>query len=217
VSLPARPRLRRAQARRSLSLAVATALAALLALLAPAPAHADDSAARAGSEADYARYGGAVAYGTVLADGSRTASEAVITAAVIAAAEERLIGSEADPDIIPPGFYDLGANRSRGHVIGRQLGGSGDVEANLVALYQNRANSPVMSSCEGEVADYLRDGRAVGDDLYYRVEPVYGSSAQDHPTGIWLYASDNGTVLVDLLIANTPEAAVVYGPGNRIC
>jgi hypothetical protein len=193
------------------------AVTAVLTVLGAAPARADDSAARAESEADYARYGGAVAYGTVLADGRRTASEAVVTAAVVAAASDRVIGSEADPDIIPPGFYDLGTNRSRGHVIGRQLGGSGDVEANLVALYQNRANSPVMSNCEGAVADHLRDGRAVGNDLYYRVEPVYGSSAQDHPTGVRLYASDNGTVLVDLLIANTPEATVTYGSGNRIC
>jgi hypothetical protein len=193
------------------------AVTAVLTVLGAAPARADDSAARAESEADYARYGGAVAYGTVLADGRRTASEAVVTAAVVAAASDRAIGSEADPDIIPPGFYDLGTNRSRGHVIGRQLGGSGDVEANLVALYQNRANSPVMSNCEGAVADHLRDGRAVGDDLYYRVEPVYGSSTQDHPTGVRLYASDNGTVLVNLLIANTPEATVTYGSGNRIC
>ncbi|MGF1661999.1 MAG: DNA/RNA non-specific endonuclease [Kineosporiaceae bacterium] len=192
-------------------------LAAALALAGAAPARADDSAARAESEADYARYGGAVAYGTVLSDGRRTASEVVVTAAVVAAASDREIGSEADPDIIPPGFYDLGTNRSRGHVIGRQLGGSGDVEANLVALYQNRANSPVMSGCEGAIADHLRDGLAAGDDLYYRVEPVYGSTAQDHPTAVWLYATDNGAVLVDMLISNTPEATVTYGSGNRIC
>jgi hypothetical protein len=153
------------------------AVTAVLTVLGAAPARADDSAARAESEADYARYGGAVAYGTVLADGRRTASEAVVTAAVVAAASDRAIGSEANPDIIPPGFHDLGTNRSRGHVIGRQLGGSGDVEANLVALYQNRANSPVMSNCEGAVADHLRDGRAVGDDLYYRVEPTTAASS----------------------------------------
>jgi DNA/RNA non-specific endonuclease len=179
--------------------------------------YADDASERAESEADYAQFGGAVAYGIVDADGSRTASEAIITSTIIAEASNRNIGSTPDPDIIPPGFYDLGTNRSRGHLIGRQLGGSGNVEANLVAQFQNRSNSPVMSTCEGNVADYLRDGNASGDDLYYRVEPMYDLSVQAHPTSIWLYAADEENVLVDMTIENTPEADVTYGSGNVIC
>lgn len=178
---------------------------------------ADDAAERAESEADYVRFGGQVAYGVVQADGTRTTSAVVITATIIAEATDRNIGSTADSDIIPPGFYDLGTNRSRGHLIGRQLGGSGDVEANLVAQFQNRSNSPVMSSCEGNIADYLRDGLAADDDLYYQVQPVYDLSVQDHPTAIWLYASDAGNVLVNILIDNTPEGDVTFGSGNAIC
>ena len=42
---------------------------------------------------------------------------------------------------------------SRGHLLGRQLGGSGEVAGNLVALYQRRANSPVMRDYESAVAE----------------------------------------------------------------
>lgn len=196
---------------------VAAVVAAALVVSAPGTAIADDAAERAESEADYERFGGAVAYGVVQADGTRTTSAAVITATIIAEASDRNIGSTANSNIIPPGFYDLGTNRSRGHVIGRQLGGSGDVEANLVAQFQNRSNSPVMSTCEGNIADYLRDGLAVGDDLYYQVQPVYDLSVQEYPTALWLYASDNGSVLVNMLIDNTPEGDVTYGSGNVIC
>ncbi len=192
---------------------VVVSLAAFSLIATSLPAAADE----AESEADYARYGGAVAYGDVLADGSRTASEAVITRSIILAAQNDDIGSTANSSIIPPGFYDLGDNRSRGHVIGRQLGGSGDVPANLVALYQNDANSPAMSACESAVAGYLEDGLAVGDDVYYRVEPFYDLFAQDHPTGIWIYASDNGEVLANIFVTNTPDAPITYGTGNQIC
>jgi hypothetical protein len=209
---------RREQRRRwATRLSAAAAALVLLQAFSSPPVFADDADNRAQSEADFERFGGAVAYGVVQADGKRTASEAIITATIVSEASDRNIGSTADPDIIPPGFYDLGSNRSRGHVIGRQLGGSGDVEANLVALFQNRANSPVMSACEGTIADYLADGRAIGDDLYYYVEPIYGSSTQDHPTAIYLYAEDDGAVLVDITIANTPQAEVTYGAGNQLC
>ncbi len=205
------------RSRWTLRLSIVAATLVVLQAFSPASAFADDATERAESEADFAQFGGAVAYGVVGADGRRGASEAIITATIISEASDRNIGSTADPDIIPPGFYDLGGNRSRGHVIGRQLGGSGDVEANLVALFQNRANSPVMSACEGSIADYLSDGLAVGDDLYYYVEPIYGSTAQEHPTAIYLYAEDDGAVIVDMMIDNTPEAAVSYGPGNQLC
>ena len=175
------------------------------------------AASEAENEADYAEYGGAVNYGDVLNDGRRTASQVVITRSIIFAARDRNIGSTADSDIIPPGFFDLGDNRSRGHVIGRQLGGSGDVEANLLALYQNSVNSPAMSDCESEVAGYLEDGSAASDDLYYRVEPIYDLAEQQHPTAVSIYASDNGRVLVNITIANTPDAPVTYGAGNQLC
>jgi DNA/RNA non-specific endonuclease len=198
-------------------LAAASALAIAVVAIGSGVTYADDASERAESEADYAAFGGAVAYGFVQSDGTRTASEAIVTSTIIAQATDRNIGSTADPDIIPPGFYDLGTNRSRGHLIGRQLGGSGDVEANLVAQFQSRSNSPVMSNCEGNIADYLRDGNAGGDDVYYRAEPMYDLSVQAHPTSIWLYAEDDGNVLVDMMIENTPEANVSYGPGNVIC
>ncbi len=65
--------------------------------------------------------------------------------AMAAAAAHDELGSAANPDIRPPGLNELPArNRARAHLLGRQLGGSGDLQANLVALYQTRANTPGM-------------------------------------------------------------------------
>lgn len=175
------------------------------------------AANEAENEADFAEFGGDVAYGEVLDDGRRTYSEAIITQSVIFAAQDREIGSRANPNIRPPGFFDLGDNRSRGHVIGRQLGGSGDVEANLVALFQNSANSPAMSNCESAIAEYLEDGLATGNDIYYRVEPFYDLTQQQHPTAIRIFASDNGEIVADITVENTPEAPITFGEGNSLC
>jgi hypothetical protein len=61
---------------------------------------------------------------------------------VDAAARDEL-GSAADPDIRPPGLDQLPArNRARAHLLGRQLGGSGDLPANLVALHQTPGQHP---------------------------------------------------------------------------
>ena len=87
------------------------------------------------------RLGGAVEYGHVdRATGQRSGVSATITPAMIAAAARGELGSAADPDIRPPGLDQLPArNRARAHLLGRQLGGTGDLPANLVALYQTRA------------------------------------------------------------------------------
>ncbi|MBD2795497.1 PAAR domain-containing protein [Xenorhabdus sp. 18] len=49
-------------------------------------------------------------------------------------------GTHANPNIQPPGFITgKGSNRARGHLLGRQLGGSGDDVRNLVTLQQRPA------------------------------------------------------------------------------
>jgi hypothetical protein len=154
-----------------------------------------------------ARLGGAVDYGQVNPiTGQRSGVRATITPAMVAAAARDELGSAADPDIRPPGLDELPArNRARGHLLGRQLGGSGDLPANLVALYQTRANSPVMRDYETAVAEAVRAGEVVR----YRVRPRYPSpSFNGPPTAIQITAVGDRGFRLDVTIANSPKAAV---------
>jgi DNA/RNA non-specific endonuclease len=153
------------------------------------------------------RLGGAVDYGTVnAATGQRSGIRATITPAMVAAAGREELGSPADPDIRPPGYDRLPArNRARGHLLGRQLGGSGAVAANLVAMYQTRANSPVMRDYETPVAEAVRKGETVR----YAVRPIYGSRTADGaPAAIRITATGDRGLRLDVTVANTPDAAV---------
>ena len=151
--------------------------------------------------------GGSVDYGHVnAATGQRSGIIAVVTPRMVSAAAGHKVGSEPDEDIRPPGFEQLSSrNRSRGHLLGRQLGGSGEVAANLVALYQSRANSPVMRDYETMVADAVRDGETVR----YRVKPLYDSPGDaGAPRAVHLVAVGNHGFRLDVVIANTPQAPV---------
>jgi hypothetical protein len=153
------------------------------------------------------RLGGAVDYGHVDPEtGQRSGISATITPAMVRAAAAHDLGSAADSDIRPPGFEDLPArNRARGHLLGRQLGGSGEVDGNLVALYQQRANSPVMRDYESAVAEAVEHGETVR----YRVRPVYPSpSSHGPPSAVRITASGNHGFRLDVLIYNTAEARV---------
>jgi hypothetical protein len=153
------------------------------------------------------RLGGAVDYGRVdPRTGQRSGITATITPAMVRAASARELGSPADPEIRPPGFADLPArNRARGHLLGRQLGGSGDLAANLVALYQTRANSPVMRDYETAVAEAVE----AGETVRYAVRPVYpGRAANGAPSAIRITATGNRGFRLDVTVANTPQAAV---------
>jgi DNA/RNA non-specific endonuclease len=153
------------------------------------------------------RLGGSVDYGRVDPDsGQRSGVRATITPAMVAAAERDQLGSPADQDIRPPGYDRLPArNRARGHLLGRQLGGSGAVAANLVALYQTRANSPVMRDYETAVAEAVQ----AGETVRYTVRPLYpGRSHNGAPSAIRIVASGDRGFRLDVTVANTPEAAV---------
>jgi hypothetical protein len=153
------------------------------------------------------RLGGAVDYGRVEpVTGQRSGVTATITGAMVAAAAEDELGSAADPDIRPPGLDRLPArNRARGHLLGRQLGGSGDLEANLVALYQTRANTPVMRDYESAVADAAQ----AGETVQYTVRPVYRDrTSTGAPSAIRLTAAGDAGFRLDVTIANTPQATV---------
>jgi hypothetical protein len=214
-----RSRSRRRTSRRSGSLSyllVAVLVAGIGYLLVqrgivPAP----PSATRPSPEVDGAadntaairRLGGTVQYGQVdPATGQRSGISATITPAMVAAAAQDQLGSPADSSIRPPGLNQLPArNRARGHLLGRQLGGTGDLPANLVALYQTRANTPVMRDYETAVAEAVRAGEVVR----YSVRPRYPSRTFDGaPSAIRITATGNHGFRLDVTIANTPTAAV---------
>jgi hypothetical protein len=161
----------------------------------------------ADNRATIRRLGGSVDYGRADPDtGQRSGVRATITPAMVAAAERDQLGSPADQDIRPPGYDRLPArNRARGHLLGRQLGGSGAVAANLVALYQTRANSPVMRDYETAVAEAVQ----AGETVRYTVRPLYPSRTHNGaPSAIRIVASGDRGFRLDVTVANTPEAAV---------
>jgi DNA-entry nuclease len=153
------------------------------------------------------RLGGKVDYGRVdPRTGQRSGITATITPAMVDAAERDELGSEPDESIRPPGFDALPSrNRARGHLLGRQLGGSGQVANNLIAMFQSRANSPVMRDYETMVADAVQAGEIVR----YEVRPLYTSvSAGGAPRAVRIRASGNRGFRMDVEIANTPQAGV---------
>jgi hypothetical protein len=161
----------------------------------------------AGNAAAIGRLGGKVDYGHVdRATGQRSGVSATITPAMVAAAARDQLGSAADPSIRPPGLDQLPArNRARAHLLGRQLGGTGELPANLVALYQTRANSPVMRDYESAVAEATR----AGEVIRYTVHPRYPSATfEGAPSAIRITATGDHGFRLDVTIANTPKAAV---------
>lgn len=79
-------------------------------------------------------------------------------------------GTSANRKIRPPGFisgpkYD----HSRGHLIAKQFGGSGDDPKNLVTLYQYPVNDPYMNYYELKIRHALNKG----ETIRYRVIPQY--------------------------------------------
>jgi hypothetical protein len=176
---------------------------------APAPGHRggarDDDLA--GNVANIRRLGGKVDYGRVdPRTGQRSGITATITPAMVDAAARDDLGSEPDESIRPPGFAELPSrNRARGHLLGRQLGGSGQVAGNLIAMFQLRANSPVMRDYETMVADAVQ----AGETVRYEVRPLYiSTSARGAPRGVRIRASGNRGFRMDVEIANTPQAGV---------
>ena len=177
----------------------------------PAPPGPTRPAPEANRSADnsaaIARLGGKVDYGHVdPATGQRSGVRATITPAMVAAAAHDELGSAADPNIRPAGLDQLPArNRARAHLLGRQLGGTGDLPANLVALYQTRANSPVMRDYEATVAEAAR----AGETIRYNVRPIYPSpSYRGAPSAIRITATGDHGVRLQVTIANTPQAPV---------
>lgn len=71
----------------------------------------------------------------------------------------------------------------RGHLLGKQLGGSGTDRRNLVPLYTG-VNSPYMRDFENEVATRIKGG----DTIWYSTQAHY---AGDNPISDSLSQYDN--------------------------
>ncbi|WP_187277010.1 DNA/RNA non-specific endonuclease [Phyllobacterium endophyticum] len=106
-------------------------------------------------------------------------------------------GSSAKPTILPPGFGGVGEGHARGHLLAKLLGGTGSDSRNLVAMLQNPANHPTMSSFEAQIAAAVRQGEVVN----FRAVPVYiGSNPM--PVGITLTARGSGGFDLSVSIRN---------------
>lgn len=130
-------------------------------------------------------------YGRVNAAGQAQGVEATITREMLDT------GSTADSAIRPPGFEGGARNHSRGHLLARMLGGSGAEERNLVTLYQQDTNSPVMSDFERQV--YLAVD--AGEVVNYRVTPIY-EDGRLMPTSIALQAKGSDGLDISVTIVN---------------
>ncbi len=138
---------------------------------------------------------GWIKYGRLDAKGRATTANALITKNMIGK------GSSANPNIRPAGFKSGKCNHARGHLIGRQLGGSGDTMKNLVTLYQNPVNTPYMTRYENEIRDVVESGTPVR----YRVTPIY-KAGQAMPVSIKMEAKSLNNRRIDytVTIPNKP-------------
>lgn len=111
-------------------------------------------------------------------------------------------GTKANRDVRPPGFVSglEPYGHSRGHLIGRQFGGSGDSLQNLVTIYQDPVNSPLMTEYENNIRQAVDNGETVR----YRVIPIYNEEDL-MPVEIHMEAQslgNNGTINFNVSILN---------------
>ena len=133
---------------------------------------------------------GSVKYGELDSLGRTTDVEAVITPDMIGT------GSPAKSSIKPAGFGGQTQGHARGHLLGNQLGGSGSDPRNLMTIYQNPVNHPVMSYIEANVRKAVEGGQIVN----YNVTPIYNGNNLI-PRGITIQATgDDGFYIYQTIL-----------------
>ena len=149
----------------------------------------------AGTQRPTAATQGSIDYGSLDASGRPTGVKATITRDMIGT------GTAADPNIKPPGWGGdgTGLNQARGHLLGKQLGGSGDVPENLVTMQQNPANSPVMRGFENQVRSAVESGQTVD----YTSTPIYDGT-NPIPKAITLTGTGSDGFNLGVSILNPP-------------
>ncbi|MFD1661856.1 DNRLRE domain-containing protein [Streptomyces caeni] len=110
-----------------------------------------------------------------------------------------LVGSDTRRDgKHDPVGYTKGKGLARGHLIGRQLGGSGTEMRNLVPQY-TIPNSVIQKNFEDGIAGHISGG----ERIYYLAVPQYdGDSLIPYETR--LYAIGNGGTDESIVVKNTP-------------
>jgi hypothetical protein len=106
-------------------------------------------------------------------------------------------GTDAAQSIRPPGFAGQAAGQARGHLIAKMLGGTGRDARNLVTLYQNPVNSPIMRDLEQEIYNAVESGQTVR----YTVEPIYRGT-ESIPRAVTLRATGSGGFNLHVTILN---------------
>lgn len=148
------------------------------------------------TDEELAQTEGFIGYGELDNLGRATAANATITE------DMYQTGTSANQNIKPTGWIS-GKDphgHARGHLIGNQLGGSGDDERNLVTIYQNPVNTPFMLKYENEIKNAIVEG----DIVRYRVTPIFEGD-ELFAKEIRMEAkslTDWGTVDFDVTIAN---------------
>jgi hypothetical protein len=135
--------------------------------------------------------GPGTAFGELDALGRPTGAAATITKDMLGT------GSDALRSIKPPGFLGGGANQARGHLIAKQLGGAGNDARNLVTLYQNPVNSPIMRGFENQV----RAAVEAGERIRYTVTPIYRGT-EAIPRAVTLSARGSNGFRLDVSVLN---------------
>jgi hypothetical protein len=125
--------------------------------------------------------------------GRATGASATITEDILGT------GTKASGSIKPPGYGGQAAGQAKGHLIARSLGGSGGDARNLVTLYQNPVNTPIMSGFERAVANAVR----AGETVRYEVVPIYRGS-ELVPRAVTLRATGSGGFNLHVTILNAP-------------
>lgn len=128
--------------------------------------------------------GGSVRYHSLDADGRATGVSASLSKSMLDT------GTAANGAIEPSGWGGNGTlyNEARGHLLADRLGGSGDLEENLVTLTQDPTNSPIMrDEVEGQVYDAVNRGETV----QYNVTAIYGEDGDVPPIGLQIEAFGN--------------------------
>jgi hypothetical protein len=137
---------------------------------------------------------GKIDYGSLDQLGRPTGVKATITKDMIGT------GTPASSSIRPPDFDQLPVqNRARGHLLARQLGGSGSDPRNLVTMEQTPANSPVMRDFENQVRAAVEDGQTVD----YSATPIYDGD-NPIPQGITLQGKGSGGFNLNTTVLNPP-------------
>jgi DNA/RNA non-specific endonuclease len=138
---------------------------------------------------------GSIRYGELDELNRPTGVQATITRDMIGT------GTPANKSITPPGWSGNGNtyNEARGHLLGNQLGGSGDDVRNLVTLQQRPANSPVMRDFETQVRRAVENGQVVE----YSSTPIYNGS-NPVPRGVTLNGQGNGGFNLGGTVLNPP-------------